>query len=415
MGFAYIPFEVDQTGGTWGTPSTYPGLATLNVDLNAIATTVSCSSAGNCSAGGSYVDGAGSIQAFVATETKGTWGSAIEVPGTSALNLGGGYLSQSSCASNGACGGVGTYTDATGNYQVFVVSETNGVWNSAIEIPYASTLFIQGVDTYPIVISCSTSIICSVGGSYYDASGNEQAFLANERDGEWTDLFEVPGTAALDTAGGADVAAISCPADTSCAAAGWYSTGTNDYQAFTSDMEAQFATQTPLQLTSTHGVVGTVLKLSVSGGSGRGGLGFRAVNGTAKGCKASGNNLTATSPGTCLVTVTKSGDPNYLASSSTSTVSMSLPPKPKTLTVIFVGSSNTLTGPTEIALHRLAKKLISGASVTLTGYAKGNASLAKRRATAVRSYLEHRVHLDVTDKTNIVSSLNAATIVTTKQ
>jgi hypothetical protein len=414
-GFANIPFEANQTSGTWDTPVVYPGLAALNVGLNSVATTISCSSVGNCSAGGSYVGATATFQAFVASEKNGTWGNAVEVPGTSALNIGGAFLSQLSCTSSNSCGGVGAYTDVSGNDQAFVVNETNGAWANAVEIPYSSTLFNQGIDTYPVVISCSTPEICSAGGSYYDASGNEQAFVVDEREGMWINPIEVPGTAGLDTAGGANVASISCSADTSCGAAGWYSTGSNEYQAFTSDMVAQFATQTPLQLTSTHGVVGTVLKLRISGGSGNGGLAFSAVDRTAKGCIASGNNLKATSPGTCLVTVTKSGDPTYLASSSTATVSMALPAKPKALTVEFVGASNALTGSTEHELRALAKKLIAGASITVTGFAIGNARLAKSRADAVQRYLELRVHLRVTDKTNTVRFVNAVTVVTTKQ
>ena len=49
---------------------------------------MSCASAGNCSAGGYYTDGAGHEQAFVVSEVNGTWGTAIEVPGTAALNAG---------------------------------------------------------------------------------------------------------------------------------------------------------------------------------------------------------------------------------------------------------------------------------------------------------------------------------------
>jgi hypothetical protein len=75
-------------GGTWGTAIEVPGTGALNQGGNAAVNSVSCASAGNCSAGGAYRDGSGHFQAFVAGEVNGTWGTAIEVPGTAGLNQG---------------------------------------------------------------------------------------------------------------------------------------------------------------------------------------------------------------------------------------------------------------------------------------------------------------------------------------
>jgi hypothetical protein len=87
---------------------------------------VSCGSAGNCSAGGYYVDGSGRQQAFVVSETNGSWGTAKEVPGTAALNKGGSAAINSLlCASASHCSGGGNYADRTSNNaQAFVVNKT---------------------------------------------------------------------------------------------------------------------------------------------------------------------------------------------------------------------------------------------------------------------------------------------------
>ncbi len=99
--------------------------AALNKGGSAILNSVSCASAGNCSGGGSYTDGSGYQQAFVVTEKNGTWGTAEEVPGTAALNKGGSAsLKSVSCASAGNCSGGGSYTDGSGHQQSFVVNET---------------------------------------------------------------------------------------------------------------------------------------------------------------------------------------------------------------------------------------------------------------------------------------------------
>ena len=53
----------------WGTAEEVPGTAALNQGGNAAITSVSCASAGECSAGGSYTDSSGHPQAFVDSET----------------------------------------------------------------------------------------------------------------------------------------------------------------------------------------------------------------------------------------------------------------------------------------------------------------------------------------------------------
>src|SRR5690349_17749576 len=66
------------SGGTWGTAREVPGTAGLDQGGPAEALSVSCASAGNCSAGGIYADGPDVTQAFVAGEVNGTWHAAIE-------------------------------------------------------------------------------------------------------------------------------------------------------------------------------------------------------------------------------------------------------------------------------------------------------------------------------------------------
>jgi hypothetical protein len=63
--------------------------------------------------------------AFVVSEVNGTWHDATQLPGTAALNAGGiAAVDSVSCASAGNCSAGGGYLDANGNQQAFVVSET---------------------------------------------------------------------------------------------------------------------------------------------------------------------------------------------------------------------------------------------------------------------------------------------------
>jgi hypothetical protein len=93
----------------------------------AAISTLSCASAGNCSAGGYYTDQPGSRQAFVVNQANGTWGNAEEVPGTAAVNTGGSAaINRLSCASAGNCSAGGYYRACSG-YEAFVVNEANGI------------------------------------------------------------------------------------------------------------------------------------------------------------------------------------------------------------------------------------------------------------------------------------------------
>src|SRR5690349_11610527 len=109
----------------WGTAQEVPGTAALNQGGFAEVTSVSCASAGNCSAGGFYADSSGHQQVFVVSQTRGTWGRAIEVPGTAALNRGGfAQFGSVSCAAAGNCSAGGFYKDSSSRIQAFVDSQT---------------------------------------------------------------------------------------------------------------------------------------------------------------------------------------------------------------------------------------------------------------------------------------------------
>jgi len=165
---------------SWRTAIKVPGLAALNAGGNAFAASVSCASAGNCSAGGSYADGSGHTQAFVVTETKGRWGKAIEIPGSGTLNAdGAAFINSVSCSSAGNCAAGGEYRDAAAHAQAFVASERNGTWRTAIEIPGTGALNAGG-SAFVNSVSCSSAGNCAAGGGYRDGSGHDQAFVASQ-------------------------------------------------------------------------------------------------------------------------------------------------------------------------------------------------------------------------------------------
>jgi hypothetical protein len=217
-------FVVSEVYGTWHAAKEIPGTATLNKGGNADVYSVSCASPGNCSAGGYYTDGSGHTQAFVVSEVNGTWHTAIEVPGTAALNKhGNAEVNSVSCASAGNCSAGGYYKDGSWHYQAFVVSKVNGTWRKAIEVPGTATLNVRG-DASVISLSCASAGNCSAGGQYVDSSWSGQAFVVSQVKGTWRKAIEVPGTATLNQ-GGAWIVSVSCASAGNCSAGGTYGDG----------------------------------------------------------------------------------------------------------------------------------------------------------------------------------------------
>src|SRR5215467_11534525 len=208
---------VPAAAGSWGRAIAVPGLAALDGGRHGRIMSVSCGSAGNCAAGGFYVNGHGS-QGFVVSERHGRWGLAIEVPGLGALNAGAGsvegaYVDSVSCRSAGNCAAGGIYFDRHRHAQGFVAVEANGRWGLAIEVPGLGALNTGG-QAYVNSVSCGSAGYCAAGGSYLDQHRHAQGFVVSETNGRWGRAIEVPGLGVLNTAAvadeGAEVESVSC-------------------------------------------------------------------------------------------------------------------------------------------------------------------------------------------------------------
>jgi hypothetical protein len=213
-----------ESAGTWGPVQDVPGLAALNAGGNASVTGVSCGSPGNCAAVGGYTDSSGHGQAFVVNETDGTWGMAQEVPGSAALNAGGSAgLSYVSCTSAGNCAAGGDYVDSSGHQQAFVVDESGGSWGTAEEVPGLAALNVGG-NAYVTSLACASPGNCAAGGDYLwkpaeppQNSSGPLPFVVAEVNGSWGTAEEVPGVAA---GADGDVGLVWCAPAGYCAAAG---------------------------------------------------------------------------------------------------------------------------------------------------------------------------------------------------
>jgi hypothetical protein len=179
VGEAYI---VNENDGVWATVQHLPGVDTLNQNHNAILTGLSCTAAGDCSAVGSYFDGSQQQQAFVDSETDGNWKVASPIPGMNPLNGDIGSLPVSiSCSSPGNCTAGGEYVDdgdAIAPSQAYLVNQVDGVWTDVTEVP--GTASLNKGDTATVTqVSCSTDGGCGVVGTFQDATHATHEFLTN--------------------------------------------------------------------------------------------------------------------------------------------------------------------------------------------------------------------------------------------
>jgi hypothetical protein len=217
---------VDEASGSWGAAQKL----TLPADADggnpgASLTTVSCASPGSCSAVGGY-EGAGVTQAMVVDEASGTWGAAqnVALPGDASATHPLPALNSVSCAAAGECGAVGHYTDNANHKQALTVDETSGTWGAGRELTPPA-----GAATNPLAdlasVSCGATGTCLAVGAYTDSAAGHQALVATESSGAWGagQNVTLPADAATDP--NASLASVSCAAASDCSAVGTYTDG----------------------------------------------------------------------------------------------------------------------------------------------------------------------------------------------
>lgn len=229
-----------DAGGSWtATELDLSALASAGepaaTDPQASVTAVSCPSAGDCTAVGTYEDAAGAFVALQVSEVGGQWqaASALSLPGDASTSPDGSgdpiqndlYVNGVSCSSAGDCTAVGSY-DATGanDMQAFTSTEVAGAWEPGAETTLPSDVD-GGAATNPQAaldsVTCQSAGDCLAAGTYEAAAGQTVALLARQSGGSWT-------TAAADLATPYDAslgneywASVACAPGGYCATGGY--------------------------------------------------------------------------------------------------------------------------------------------------------------------------------------------------
>jgi Bacterial Ig-like domain (group 3) len=214
-------------GGIWGTPQPVPGLAAL------VSTTVTvsqvndihCSTPGNCVAIGDY-DAPNDYYnvPFVVSETNGIWGSVQSVSGiTPDPAVGDSLLGSLTCGTPDYCIATGSVTGSDGVQHNFLLPETDGVWSTATIMDFSSLPGATG--GWVAALSCPADDSCTATGYYVGPSGM-LPFTMDETAGTWGQPQPVAGLDSLGTGTATQVSSalwtVSCAAPGDCLAGGYY-------------------------------------------------------------------------------------------------------------------------------------------------------------------------------------------------
>jgi hypothetical protein len=215
--------------GTWQAAKTVVLPPVINFGQFAKINSIACPSPGNCTAVGHFSDSHDNVAAIAASEVNHAWAAAIQPFGTLEESYSKPDLLSVSCSSAGNCSAVGVITYNNEWTNGLVLDETKGKWDHSAYISPDD----MGAQVNAVSCPHKTNGACDAGGYYVDAGGKTQAMLAYEAEGgNWLALPAVPGLAALNAGGNAAVTAVSCPSAGNCAAGGYYTDSSANQQAF---------------------------------------------------------------------------------------------------------------------------------------------------------------------------------------
>jgi len=115
----------------------------------------------------------------------------------------------------------GLWPLGAGDASAIAVAGPAGSWGRAIAVPGLAALNTGGL-AQVMSVSCASAGNCAAGGYYFTRKAG-QGFVAVEQHGVWGRAIEVPGLAALYAGGVAEALPVSCASAGNCAAGGYYS------------------------------------------------------------------------------------------------------------------------------------------------------------------------------------------------
>jgi hypothetical protein len=140
---------------------------------------ISCASAGNCSAVGSYLGRSNKTHVVLLTETAGHWARGVKaaVPAHASADQYELGVNSVSCSSAGNCTAAGTYSGAgQDNTRPLLLTERAGRWQTGVEVGLPADASSPYQYSW-VTVSCASTQNCSGVGFYGDNSNGQQGLL----------------------------------------------------------------------------------------------------------------------------------------------------------------------------------------------------------------------------------------------
>ncbi len=227
---------LNEVKGVWTTPTRLIAPAGSASDPGLTVNSISCGAVGDCVAVGSYDDNKNYAQSFIASESRGIWQRAREVV-LPANAKGAAQLSEVhsvSCWSAGNCSAVGIYLDGTqpvGHSEAMVINEVGGTWSRAQEV-----LLPAGANVNPYALLNQITCVsghCVGVGSFIGTDGTTQGLVVNGVDAKWSRAIAVTLPANANAFPVANVSEVACVSGENCTAIGTYTNVDGDNEGFT--------------------------------------------------------------------------------------------------------------------------------------------------------------------------------------
>jgi hypothetical protein len=217
---------LDESSGKWaqGVEAPLPANAASSEPAGRFVSLdqVSCASAGNCTAVGYYPDSSGNLVGLLLDESSGAWAQGVEAPlPANALSPQNSFVFSVSCPSAGNCTAVGSYADSSELGQGLLLEESSGKWRGVEATPPANADPGSG-SVYPDSVSCPSVGNCAAVGTYGVSFGGEQGLLLDERSGTWAQGMEAVLPANAGSFPEVFISSVSCPSTGNCTAVGSY-------------------------------------------------------------------------------------------------------------------------------------------------------------------------------------------------
>jgi hypothetical protein len=207
--------------------------ASTRVARSAGLFSVACTAAGTCTAGGNYQAAGRQIEPMVAAQWHGHWSRAIPLvlpAGAAAQPYA--QVNGIACRSAGNCVAVGDYEyGRSRNLQAFIVTESRGRWAQAFT-PRLPANASSPVSAQLAAVTCTRDGSCAAVGGYQDSSGNAQSMVvAKPPAGPWRQATEIASPP--NAAGNPDafMTGIACSGPGMCVAVGNYSVSPTQFEA----------------------------------------------------------------------------------------------------------------------------------------------------------------------------------------